>query len=367
MKILSAFRRTTNETTDDQVEPEPQQDQPEEPEPQEEQQPEEAPAEQLTAIPLNQLQRNPSQPRSIADEEKLEELITAILQEGLIQPIAVRPTSESTYQIIAGHRRVAAFQRLYERTKGTDRQRQYEAIPAIVKGPLDDLRMATTAFIENDKREKLNLVDEAAALARIRDILSARLGHEATAKGVADAVGKKDDQRVGRLFRFHEAPDVVKEGVVGHRLVTKKNDGDLLPVVKTQTKGQKAIDLHAALEFSRVHKHFAASTPSKADERTKRIIDRAREEGWSFRRIQGYVKASIAGQTSRRFPSAAFSHEQGRLTVYLSRLPSAPADIRAQLRLKLKSILEELDRLADTSTAADAAGQSSTVHAINAD
>src|SRR5216683_178588 len=267
MKILSAFRRTTNEAPDDPVEPEQQQ----------EQQATEVPAEHLMAVPLTQLERNPFQPRSTADEEKLEELITAILQEGLIQPIAVRPSSESRYQIVAGHRRVAAFQRLYERTKGTDRQRQYEAIPAIVKGPLDDLRMATAAFIENDKREKLNLVDEASALTRIRDILSARLGHEASAKEVADAVGKKDEQRVGRLLRFHEAPDVVKEGVVGHRLTPKKTDGDLLPVVKTQTKGQKAIDLHAALEFSRVHKHFAASTPSKADQKTKRIINRASE------------------------------------------------------------------------------------------
>src|SRR5712692_9852227 len=290
MKILSAFRRTTNETTDDPVEPESHQEQPEEPESHQEEQSAEAPSERLMVIPLDQLECNPSQPRSVADEEKLEELITAILQEGLIQPIAVHATSHNRYQIVAGHRRVAAFQRLYERTKGTGSQRQYEAIPAIVKAPLDDLRMATAAFVENDKREKLNLVDEAAALTTIRDILSARLGHEASAKEVADAVGKKDEQRVGRLLRFHEAPDVVKEGVVGQRLVPKKNGGDLLPVVKTQTKGQKAIDLHAALEFSRVHEHFAVSTPSKADKKTKRIIERAREESWSFRRIQGYVK-----------------------------------------------------------------------------
>jgi len=85
----------------------------------------------------------------------------------------------------------------------------------------------------------------------------------------------------------------------------------------------------------------------------------------SFRRIQDYVKAIISGHTSRRFPSAAFSDEQGRLTVYLSRLPSAPADIRAQLQLKLKSILEELDRMADTSTGPGAAGQPSPFHVIN--
>jgi len=369
MKILSAFRRTTNETTDDPVEPEPQQEQPEEPEPQEEQQPHEVTAEQLRAIPLHQLERNPSQPRSTADEEKLEELITAILQEGLIQPIAVCPTSESTYQIVAGHRRVAAFQRLYERTKGTDKQRLYEAIPAIVKAPLDDLRMATTSFIENDKREKLNLVDEAAALTKIRDTLSARLGREATAKEVADAVGKKDEQRVGRLFRFHEAPDVVKEGVIGQRLVVKNDnsDGALLAVVKTSTKGQKTIDLIAALEFSRLHKYFAAHTPDRVNEKTKRIIDRAREEAWSVRRIQGYIKAIISGETNRRSLPAVFSDEQGRLTIYLSRLSAASAEVRTQLHLRLQSLLAQLDRMPEPNEALEPAAPSSRSGAINVD
>src|SRR5712692_3592835 len=319
MKILSAFRRTTNETTDDPVEPESHQEQPEEPESHQEEQSAEAPSERLMVIPLDQLECNPSQPRSVADEEKLEELITAILQEGLIQPIAVHATSHNRYQIVAGHRRVAAFQRLYERTKGTERQRQYEAIPAIVKAPLDDLRMATTSFIENDKREKLNLVDEAAALTKIRDTLSARLGREATAKEVADAVGKKDEQRVGRLFRFHEAPVVVKEGVIGQRLVSKNDnsDGALLAVVKTSTRGQKTIDLIAALEFFRLHKHFAASTPPRADERTKRIVERARAEGWSLRRIQGYVKAIVSGTAKLSSTRSAFSDDQQRFTVYL--------------------------------------------------
>ena len=335
--ILSAFRRATNETPD---EPAGSQRQPL-------QQSSDGLPERLMAVPLNQLESNPSQPRSTADEEKLEELIAAILQEGLIQPIAVRPTSESTYQIIAGHRRVAAFQRLYERTQGTGRQRRYEAIPAIVKAPLDDLRMATTAFIENDQRENLNLVDEAAALSKIRDILSARLGREATAREVAKTVGKQDEQRVGRLFRFHEAPDVVKEGVIGQRLVTKidNNEAAVLPVLKTSVKAQKPFDLHAALEFSRLHKYFVAKAPAKADEKTKRIMEHAREEAWPLRRIQGYVKAIISGTTKVQTEHPVFSDDPQRLTVYLPRLASASPEMREALRLKLNALIDEMDRL----------------------
>ena len=64
-----------------------------------------------------------------------------------------------------------------------------------MKAPLDDLWMSTTAFSENDQRENLNLVDEASALRKIRDILSARLGREATPKEVAETVGKQDGMR----------------------------------------------------------------------------------------------------------------------------------------------------------------------------
>ncbi len=229
--------------------------------------------------------------------------------------------------------------------------------------------MATTSFIENDKREKLNLVDEAAALTRIRDILSARLAREAGAKEVADAVGKKDEQRIGRLFRFHEAPDIVKEGVIGQRLVAKNDnsDGALLAVVKTSTKGQKTIDLIAALEFSRLHKYFAAHKPDRANEKTKRIIEHAREEAWSVRRIQGYIKAIISGETNRRSPPAVFSDEQGRLTVYLSRLSAASAEVRTQLRLRLQSLLAQLDRLPEPSGPPDSATPSSNSGAINVD
>ena len=307
-----------------------------------------ASAEQLLFVPIHLLERNPSQPRSIADEEKLEELISTILLDGLIQPIAVLPKGDGSYQIVAGHRRVVAFQRLYERARGTDEQRRYQAIPAMVRPPLDDLKMATNVFIENDKRENLNLVDEAAALARIRDLLSAKLGREATAKEVGEAVGQKDEQRVSRLFRFHEAPAVVKEGVIGQRLVakTQSDNGALLDVVKPTTKVQKTIDLHAALEFSRLHKYFAANGPARADEKTKKIIDRAREQGWSLRRIQAYARAILQGPGKRKAsesPPFKFSDEQ--LVVYVKRIPLVPAEVRAQLRVQLQLLLRKLDRL----------------------
>src|SRR5712692_2493522 len=81
-----------------------------EPQPQPEQTSADASAERLLFVPIHLLERNPFQPRSTADEEKLEELISTILHDGLIQPIAVRLKADGTCQIVAGHRRVVAFQ-----------------------------------------------------------------------------------------------------------------------------------------------------------------------------------------------------------------------------------------------------------------
>lgn len=63
--------------------------------------------------------------------------------------------------------------------------------------------MATAAFIENDKRQKLNLVDEASALVKIRTFSSTRLGREASAKEVADTHLIRGS-RTGRSQSSHE-------------------------------------------------------------------------------------------------------------------------------------------------------------------
>lgn len=70
----------------------------------------------VTEIPLSRIKRftdsdGKEQPYKI-DEEELEQLIMSIEDEGLLHPILVREISENEYQILSGHKRTAAFQRL---------------------------------------------------------------------------------------------------------------------------------------------------------------------------------------------------------------------------------------------------------------
>ena len=66
-----------------------------------------------SVIAISDLQRNKYQPRTIFDQEKLEELSMSIKENGVIQPIAVRPNKYDVgkYEIVAGERRWIAAQR----------------------------------------------------------------------------------------------------------------------------------------------------------------------------------------------------------------------------------------------------------------
>lgn len=64
----------------------------------------------INEIPLDQIEPNANQPRSLFDDDKLQELANSIREIGIIQPITLRQTAENRFQIIAGERRWRASQ-----------------------------------------------------------------------------------------------------------------------------------------------------------------------------------------------------------------------------------------------------------------
>ena len=56
----------------------------------------------ISEIELSKIQPNPDQPRSVFEEETLEELATSIRSLGVIQPITLKETGTDKYIIISG-------------------------------------------------------------------------------------------------------------------------------------------------------------------------------------------------------------------------------------------------------------------------
>ena len=113
----------------------------------------------ILRVPLDNIKRNEYQPRINFDETKLNELASSIKQNGIIQPIAVRPVKGSSepYQIVAGERRWLAAQKagLHE-------------IPVTILD-LDDNEVLEVAIVENIQREDLNIVEEAKGYKRLNE------------------------------------------------------------------------------------------------------------------------------------------------------------------------------------------------------
>ena len=106
-------------------------------------------------IEIGQLKAGKYQPRTLIEQEKLQELSDSIRQQGVISPIIVRPLASGRYEIIAGERRYRASKLAGKKT-----------VPAIVR-EVDDKSALAMALIENMQREDLNAVEEAAGVSRL--------------------------------------------------------------------------------------------------------------------------------------------------------------------------------------------------------
>ena len=113
----------------------------------------------VNKVSIKDLTRNKLQPRKHFDKESLEELTNSIKEQGVIQPIVVRPNKllEGKYEIIAGERRWLASQNagLHE-------------VPVVILH-VDDVKSLELAIVENIQRQDLNSIEEARGYRRLID------------------------------------------------------------------------------------------------------------------------------------------------------------------------------------------------------
>jgi ParB family transcriptional regulator, chromosome partitioning protein len=102
-------------------------------------------------LPLEAISPNPRQPRTVFDEDAMNELVESIREVGMLQPIVVRPMGGARFELVMGERRWRAAQ-----------QAELETIPAIVRETADH-ELLRDALLENLHRAQLNPLEEAAA------------------------------------------------------------------------------------------------------------------------------------------------------------------------------------------------------------
>lgn len=142
---------------------------------------------------IDDIQVNPHQPRTVFNQEKLEELASSIREKGIIQPLLVKEV-EIGYQLIAGERRLRAA-----RLAGLSQ------VPVIVKNVSEEEQIEIS-LIENLQREDLNPIEEAESYKKLMQ------DFEYTQQKLAQVLGK-DRTTIANQIRLLKLPTMVKKAL----------------------------------------------------------------------------------------------------------------------------------------------------------
>lgn len=153
----------------------------------------------LKNLKLELLRPGKYQPRSHMDQASLAELAASIKEQGVMQPILVRPVEGQKYEIIAGERRWRAAQ-----IAGLSE------VPVLVRDVPDRAALAL-ALVENIQREDLNPLEEAQGLQRLIEEFG--LTHEDAAKAVG-----RSRSAVSNLLRLLQLAPPVQELLLTSKL-----------------------------------------------------------------------------------------------------------------------------------------------------
>lgn len=153
---------------------------------------------EIKQISIDQIKPSPYQPRTVFDDDKIDELCRTIKTHGIIQPIVVRSV-DGLYEIIAGERRFRAVRKL-----------GMETIPAIIK-EYSESQTASIALIENIQREGLTAIEEARAYSKLIEL------HNLTQESLAQRLGKNQSTIANKL-RLLNLPPAIQEELLKRKI-----------------------------------------------------------------------------------------------------------------------------------------------------
>ena len=146
----------------------------------------------IRKIAINRIAPSKTNPRTQFDEAKLNELARSIKKSGVIQPLLVRPLSDTSFELIAGERRLRASQRA-----------GLVKVPCVVR-EMGESELLEAQIVENAQREEVNPMDEARALKRLRE----RLDYDVLE--IAERIGKSEAYVYNQL-KLCSLPDEVQD------------------------------------------------------------------------------------------------------------------------------------------------------------
>lgn len=267
----------------------------------------------LSQILISDIFPNPDQPRTNFNPEDLEELQSSIADNGVLQPILVKPIDDDKYQIIAGERRWRASTML-----------GLAYIPAIIR-EVDELKSLELALIENVQREDLSALEEAESYKKLIS------KHGYTQEKLAVVVSKSRSH-IANLLRLLNLPDKVKNYLkndsinLGHAklLMNAPNSEEIVDLII-----ESNLNVREAERLIKSYKHNPTSSKSSGN---KKQTDAKEGLEYDVQAIENALNASLGG----RLQVKVDCHKEGtKVTLYCEDLEGLDLVVR-----KLTSSIE---------------------------
>ena len=245
-------------------------------------------ASDIRTVPVEWINPGPWQPRRIFQRQALEELAQSMRENGVVQPILVRPNPEKAgrFQLIAGERRWRAAQLA-----------QLHDIPAIIR-EIDDKQAAEFSLIENIQRQDLTSIEEALGYRTLIDT------HGYQQEELAGIMGKSRPH-ISNMMRLLNLPDSVQK-MLFDREITAGQARPLIgfPEAEELAKIVRDKRLSARQVEALVKEHYEPKPASEKQEKTsdiKALEKLAKEKlgvkfaiDWQEGREKGAIKISLS-------------------------------------------------------------------------
>ena len=265
----------------------------------------------VVLLPIAEVTPSPFQARSTFDEIEMKKLAVSILQNGLLQPISVRPTVDGRYQLIAGERRLRACHMAGMTT-----------IPAIIYH-YEDEQTAALSLLENLQREQLNPFEQARAL---RDLLAL---WGCTQEAAARKLGIAQPTLANKLRLLVFSADQEKVCIEGG--LTERHARALLRL-PTPAARSKVMD-------TVIERHYNVQ---QTEELIQRIVDEKKKPKHlvmvrDVRIFVNTISRAVELMTASGIPATAEKKEKDDYIEYVVRIPTQPVDFENELEISAVS------------------------------
>lgn len=264
-------------------------------------------------LPLTLIDHNPYQARQAFNPHSLEELANSIREQGVIEPIIVRPAG-ARFEIVAGERRYRASLMAEQTT-----------IPARIM-ELDDERAALITTLENLQREDLDIEDEARQFAYVLE----KTGM--SQRQLAKMLGK-DHLYVARRVKLLKRPDLMAEYRAGRMRLH-----EAVSLVDMDEDGSRGTNIEEEDDST-----GSPGTTDDVEQGSFELVEREDLPGYIVKR--GSARKENAGTTNKG--AARFRWrplQQFHTWVERTHIKDVPPDERASVRAQLTQIKEALEK-----------------------